>query len=106
MAIRYFKCHTLPYPSYGLATAPGTTDRLLMSWTNGPPGEATPTETQINITFDFDTTSTSTVTTDGTAVSYTASLGGGSGLGVRVRLRRVNTAGAGEWTPWVAGVVG
>jgi hypothetical protein len=106
MAIRYFKCHTLPFPSYDLVATPGTTDRLILTWRNGPNGQAEPTSTEVNITFDFDTASTSTVTTGGTATTYNATLGSSSGLAVRVRLRRVNTAGAGEWTPWVPGVVG
>jgi hypothetical protein len=105
MAISYFKCHTLPFPSYDLATGPGTAvNRFALTWTNGPPGQATPTQTDIELTFLVDTSVTQTITAGGTATQYEAT--SVAGAQYRIRLRRVNSAGAGEWTPWVAGVVG
>ena len=106
MAIRYFKCHTLPYPSYDLAATPGTTDRLVLTWKNGPPGQATPTMTEVCIAFLFNTAAETCITVAGNVEAYTATLGGGGGLQARVRIRRQNSAGFGEYTPYVTGVVG
>jgi len=104
MAIRYFKCHTLPFPSYDLATGPGTAvNRFALSWRNGPPGAATPTQIEIALTFAVDTSSTQIVTTDGTATSFEAT--SVSGAAYTVRLRRVNSVGAGEWSNIASGVV-
>lgn len=106
MPLRYFKCHTLPYPSYNVSAVPGTaTDRLAISWTNGPDGHAAPTTTEFEFVFLFDTNTTNTASASGNLTAYTAALGGGSGSQVRVRLRRVNSAGAGEWTAPVVGTV-
>lgn len=106
MPIRYFKCHTLPYPSYNLAATPGTTDRLVLTWNNGPPGQATPTMTEVCIAFLFDTAAETCITVAGNVEAYTATLGGGGGLQARVRIRRQNSAGYGDYTPYVTGTVG
>lgn len=106
MPLRYFKCHTLPYPSYDVSAVPGSaTDRLAISWKNGPPGQAEATQTDIRITYDFDTANPSVVTAAGTATNYVATLGGASGLTVKVEVRRQNSAGIGDYSSPVLGVV-
>lgn len=101
MAIRYFKCHTLPFPSYDLSGTAGTSGSVLLSWSNGPPGQATPTA-HIEYASLAATASTTVATVSGTL--ETAKIDGIAVIApadYRFRLRRQNSAGFGEWTPFV-----
>jgi hypothetical protein len=107
MAIRYFKCHTLPYPSYGLAVASKATDQINVAWSNGPPGQSEPTTTELGYTYAT-ASSTENIATLADTGRTAASLyvPGQSGNSVSIRIRRINTAGAGEWTPAIVDTFG
>lgn len=106
MAIRYFKCHTLPYPSYDVRTSKPLTDSVSYSWTNGPNGQATPTATEISVRYQTATSAVTTVSIPLNINEYTVTLLGGSGKAIAMRLRRENSAGFGEFTDWKEGVLG
>ena len=100
MAIRYFKCHTLPYPCYSLSATTTAASSVDLAWQNGPPGQSTPTAH-----IEYATVAASTSTTVAT-VSGTLQTAKVTGLAVisptdyQFRIRRENTAGFGEWTPY------
>lgn len=108
MPIRYFKCHTRPFPCYDLdgmnpTHAPGS-GGLTFRWKNGPNGEATPTKTEVFVeVLTGNPGFTNLVTTDGTATSLDASAV--SGWTFRFQVRRENSAGYGEWSSFGNGVV-
>jgi hypothetical protein len=102
MPLRYFKCHTLPFPSYDLALRSTSFDRVDLTWTNGPPGGYSAITTHVEYAFLSPATDTTAVTAAGTATA--AALTPLSLTTTRpcvVRLRRQNADGYGEWTPTV-----
>jgi len=102
MPIRYFKCHTLPFPSYDVTGTPRVGDNgIAISWRNGPPGQDEPTQVVIEyrLTTDLSTTTAaagvSTVTAAGTVTTYNLDDLIPSTL-YAIRIRRINSAGSGE----------
>ncbi|MDH4139029.1 MAG: hypothetical protein OEV43_00465 [Coriobacteriia bacterium] len=102
MPIRYFKCHTLPFPSYDVSLISTSFDSVDVAWRNGPPGAYSAITTHIEYELLSPSSGTSAVTAAGTAVAATLSI---AALTVTrdcsVRLRRENADGYGEWTPAV-----
>ena len=97
MAIRYFKCHTLPYPSYELVADSTVAGKADLAWVNGPPGAGTSGSTLVEYALVASTAAT-TVATAGyldTSVSITGLTNNAT---YQFRLRRVNGIGSGEWT--------
>ena len=104
MAIRYFKCHTLPYPSYGLAASTTLPQSVDLSWTNGPPGQSVGT-THIEYATIADTATTTVTTAGGTVESRKLIILAVVPTEYRFRIRRENSAGFGEWTSYVTATV-
>lgn len=103
MPIRYFKCHTTPYPSYNLAASKGGTDELNLTWSNGPNGQAEPTATEVCVAYVSNTVAETCVTIPLNLTTYLLTLVGSSGQDVQIKIRRQNSAGFGEYTsPLVA----
>lgn len=112
MPLRYFKCHTLPFPSYNVTGTPRDSfNGIALTWRNGPNGQAEPTEVAIEyrLTTDLSTTTAaagvSTVTAAGTVTSYNLD-GLIPGTVYAIRIRRTNSAGAGEFTPFLLATAG
>lgn len=105
MPLRYFKCHTLPFPSYDLAATTTAASSVQLTFKNGPPGEATPTA-HVEYATVAATATTSTVTAVGTLETIKV-----TGIAVisptvhQFRLRRQNSAGFGVWSNYVTATV-
>ena len=102
MPLRYFKCHTLPFPSYDVSLRSTSFDSVDIAWRNGPPGAYSAITTQIEYYYLSPDTDTTALTVTGTAVAATLSpLSLTTSRPCVVRLRRQNADGYGEWTPKV-----
>lgn len=99
MPLRYFKCHTLPFPSYDVSLRSTAFDRVDIAWRNGPPGAYSAITTHIEYAFLSPATDMTVVTASGTAVAAALTpLSLTTGRPCVVRLRRQNADGYGEWT--------
>ena len=99
MAIRYFKCHTLPFPSYDLTVASKALNQVNLAWSNGPPGASEPTTTELGYTYATASSTENVASLSGTGrTSASLFVPGQSGNSVSLRIRRINGTGAGEWT--------
>lgn len=112
MPIRYFKCHTLPFPSYDVTCTPRDgVSGIAISWRNGPNGQSEPTQATIEyrLTTDMSTTTAasgvSTVTAAGTVTSYNLD-GLSASTQYAIRIRRTNSAGNGDFTPFLLATAG
>jgi hypothetical protein len=102
MPIRYFKCHTRPFPSYDLSLVSTTFASVDVSWINGPLGGYSAVTATIEYQLLSPDSATSAVTAAGTATAATITVASLTATRqCSVRLRRENADGYGEWTPAV-----
>lgn len=99
MPLRYFKCHTLPFPSYDVALASTSVDRVDATWRNGPPGAYSAITTHVEYELLSPASGTTVATVAGTVTAATLNLVGLTAARTcSVRLRRQNADGFGEFT--------
>ena len=106
MALRYSKLHRLPFPSYDVETSEGGPEELQIDWRNGPPGENVPTATEICVRFSTATSAETCLSIPLNLETYLLTFSGATKQLVQIRLRRENSAGFGDYTPWVEGTIG
>ena len=102
MAMRYTKCHSLPYPCYGLAGSSTVANTADLTWTNGPPGGYSAVTAHVEYAAIASTAATTVVTTLGT--NQTLKVSGITNVGptdFRFRIRRQNAEGYGDWSSYV-----
>jgi hypothetical protein len=104
MAMRYFKAHTLPFPSYDLSVVWAGGGTLSLTWRNGPDGAQAPETVQIGYRDQTDKPAGETVVTV-TASVTTAFVTGLTAAFYEVRLRRESPVGFGLWTEAVTAEV-
>lgn len=109
MPIRYFKCHTLPFPSeftptnkWEVQSLGGGRMTVELGYNHGPPGQDPPTAmtTQIEWALLSATAATSVATQASSISDYGYRFDDISEADTQFRVRRVNSVGAGEWSAY------
>lgn len=109
MPIRYFKCHTLPFPSqftptteWEITSLGGGRMTVDLGYRHGPPGQDPPTAMTTQI--EWSLVGQPTATTIATVASGPWDVGYRfddiSEAETQFRVRRVNSVGAGEWSAY------
>ena len=107
MPIRYFKCHTRPYPSvftpttdWEVTSLGGGRMSVELGYRHGPPGQDPPTAITTQIEWAaLGATAATSVATQASSISDVGyRFEDIAEVNTVFRVRRVNSAGAGEWS--------
>lgn len=100
MPIRYFKCHTLPFPSYDVSLSQAGNTAILANWRNGPNGQDEGTAYAELVTLPTESaTAITIVTASGTVTSLALPTAiPASSATYQVRIRRQNSSGYGIYS--------